>query len=115
MEVLRCHSVEGVIKELLMFALAYTLVRRVMLEAAGRQRAPVERNSFVDALRWLRTARPGTALPKLVVLPVHPHRHEPRCVKRRPEGSNRVTNCVSPYTRTDLWLKLSHSIQGAIL
>jgi hypothetical protein len=91
MEVLRCHTVEGVIKELLMFALAYNLVRQVMCEAAGRQRVAPDRISFVDALRWLRTARPGTALPKLVVLPVRPNRHEPRCVKRRPKEYSRMT------------------------
>ena len=91
MEVLRCRTVEGVIKELLMFALAYNLVRRVMLEAAERQRVTVERISFVDALRWLRTARPGTKLPKLIVLPNRPHRHEPRCIKRRPKGYSRMT------------------------
>jgi Transposase DDE domain len=90
MEVLRCHSVEGVLKELLMFALAYNLVRRVMLAAADRQKIAVERISFVDALRWLRTARPGAPLPKLMVLPVRPHRHEPRCVKRRPKGYSRM-------------------------
>lgn len=90
MEVLHCQSVEGVIKELLMFALAYNLVRRVMLAAADRQQVSVERISFVDALRWLRTARPGTAMPKLIVLPIRPHRHEPRCVKRRPKGYSRM-------------------------
>jgi hypothetical protein len=90
MEVLRCHTVEGVIKELLMFALAYNLVRRVMLEAADRQKIPVERISFIDALRWLRTAQPGTPLPKLIVLPIRPHRHEPRCLKRRPKGYSRM-------------------------
>lgn len=91
MEVLRCHSVEGVIKELLMFALAYNLVRGVMLAAADRQRVAVDRISFVDALRWLRTARPGTPLPKLVLLPHRPHRHEPRCIKRRPKNYSRMT------------------------
>jgi hypothetical protein len=91
MDVLRCHSVEGVIKELLMFALAYNLVRRVMLAAADRQRVAVERISFVDALRWLRTARPGTAIPRLIVLPHRPQRHEPRCVKRRPKEYSRLT------------------------
>jgi hypothetical protein len=90
MEVLRCQTVEGVLKELLMFALAYNLVRRVMLEAAERQQVEVERISFVDALRWLRTARPGTAMPKLIVLPVRPHRHEPRVVKRRPKEYSRM-------------------------
>ena len=33
MEVLHCKSVEGVLKELYIFALAYNLVRLVMLEA----------------------------------------------------------------------------------
>jgi hypothetical protein len=90
MEVLRCQTVEGVLKELLMFALAYNLVRRVMLEAARRQQVEVDRISFVDALRWLRTARPGTPMPKLIVLPHRPHRHEPRCVKRRPKQYARM-------------------------
>lgn len=91
MDVLRCQTVEGVIKELLMFALAYNLVRQVMLEAAERQRVAVDRISFVDALRWLRTARPGAALPNLIVLPVRPNRHEPRGVKRRPKAYSRMT------------------------
>ena len=91
MEVLRCHTVEGVIKELLMFALAYNLVRRVMLAAAERQHVEVERISFVDALRWLRTAQPGSPMPKLIVLPLRPDRHEPRCVKRRPKEYDRMT------------------------
>lgn len=90
MEVLRCHSVEGVLKELTVFTLVYNLVRLVMLQAAQQQKLPVERISFVDALRWLRTARPGLPLPKLVVLPRRPHRHEPRCVKRRPKGYSRL-------------------------
>lgn len=91
MEVLRCHTVEGVLKELAMFALVYNLVRLVMLEAARRQKVLVERISFVDALRWLRTAQPGTPLPKLVVLPHRPNRHEPRVVKRRPKPYPRMT------------------------
>lgn len=91
MDVLRCHSVEGVLKELMVFTLAYNLVRLVMLQAADRQRVPAERISFVDALRWLRTAGPGQALPKLVVRPHRPRRHEPRCVKRRPKEYPRLT------------------------
>jgi hypothetical protein len=86
MEVLHCHSVDGVLKELAMFALVYNLVRIVMLEAARRQKAPVQRISFVDALRWLRTAQPGTPLPKLVINPHRPNRLEPRVVKRRPKS-----------------------------
>jgi hypothetical protein len=85
MEVLRCETVAGVSKELLMFALVYNLVRLVMLEASRRQGAPVDRISFVDALRWLTEARPGAALPKLVVNPDRADRVEPRMRKRRPK------------------------------
>jgi len=91
MEVLHCRTVEGVLKELSMFALAYNLVRLVMLEAAQRQKTPIDRISFVDALRWLRTAKPGTPLPKLVVNPDRPGRAEPRVLKRRPKQYDLMT------------------------
>jgi Transposase DDE domain len=85
MEILRCETVAGVNKELLMFALVYNLVRLVMLEASRRQGVPVDRISFVDALRWLMEARPGAVLPKLVVNPDRANRVEPRVRKRRPK------------------------------
>ena len=85
MDILRCETVAGVSKELLMFALVYNLVRVVMLEASRRQGVPVERISFVDALRWLTEARAGVALPKLVVNPDRSDRAEPRVRKRRPK------------------------------
>ena len=83
MEVLHCQSVEGVLKEMYMFALAYNPVRLVMLEASRRQRVPLERISFIDALRWLRDAGPDTRLTPLVVNPERPDRLEPRVLKRR--------------------------------
>jgi Transposase DDE domain len=83
MEVLHCKTVEGVLKELYMFAVAYNLVRLVMLEAARRQKVPLERISFIDALRWLRDAGPDTRLTPLVVNPSRPDRLEPRVLKRR--------------------------------
>jgi hypothetical protein len=86
MDVLRCQSVEGVLKELTMFLLVYNLVRMTMLEAAKRQGVPPDRISFIDALRWLATARPGDDLPCLVINPDRPHRVEPRARKRRPKG-----------------------------
>jgi len=86
MEVLRCHTVEGVLKELAMFGLVYNLVRLVMLKASRRQKVAVERISFLDALRWLRTAKPGTPLRTLIVLPDRPNRVEPRVIKRRPKS-----------------------------
>lgn len=85
MDVLRCETVAGVSKELMMFALVYNLVRLVMVEAARRQGVAVDRISFVDTLRWLTTARPGEQLPQLVVNPDRPHRVEPRVRKRRPK------------------------------
>jgi len=72
MDVLRCQTVRGIEKELSMFLLVYNLVRMTMLEAARRQGVPPERISFVDALRWLATARPGEELPQFVVDPLRP-------------------------------------------
>lgn len=83
MEVLHCKRVDGVLKELYMFAVAYNLVRLVMLEAARRQGVPLDRISFADALRWLRDSAPGTPLSDLVVNPSRPNRIEPRVLKRR--------------------------------
>ena len=85
MDVLRCETVAGVSKELMMYALVYNLVRLVMVEAARRQGVAVDRISFVDALRWLTTARPGERWPQLVVNPDRPNRVEPRVRKRRPK------------------------------
>lgn len=85
MDVLRCQTVRGIEKELTMFLLVYNLVRMTILEAARRQGVPPERISFVDALRWLATAKPGDELPDLVVLPLRPGRVEPRVRKRRPK------------------------------
>lgn len=83
MNVLHCETVDGVLKELTMFALAYNLVRLVMGAAAERQCVDVRRISFVDALRWLATARLGDPLPVLLLVPHRPHRVEPRAIKRR--------------------------------
>lgn len=85
LEVLRTKTVRGIHKELAMFALVYNLVRLVMLSAAKRQQVPVERISFVDALRWLSHVRYGATLHDLEILPRRPGRHEPRVRKRRPK------------------------------
>jgi hypothetical protein len=85
MDVLKCKTVDGVLRELAMFALIYNMVRQVMLAAARRQGVDVRRISFVDALRWLQSASPGDALPNLVVNPLRTNRLEPRVRKRRPK------------------------------
>ena len=85
MDVLKCETVEGVLKELTMYAMAYNLVRVTMCRAAGRQGVLPDRVSFIDALRWLRGAEEGEEMPELVVNPLRPGRYEPRSKKRRPK------------------------------
>src|SRR4029453_14309254 len=84
MDVLKCQTVDGVLKELTMYAVAYNLVRVAMCEAAGRQDVVPDRVSFIDALRWLRGAEAGEEMPELVVDPLPLGRSGPRCKKRRP-------------------------------
>jgi hypothetical protein len=86
MDVLKCKTVDGVLKELAVFVLIYNLVRLVMCEASRRQQVDVDRISFIDALRWLTTACPGDELCQLVVNPHRPNRCEPRVKKRRPKS-----------------------------
>lgn len=90
MDVLRCETEQGVLKELAMFALVYNLVRMVMWTAAQRQGVAVDRISFVDALRWLTDGDPDSSLSELVVNPYRPDRVEPRAVKRRPKEYDRL-------------------------
>jgi IS4 transposase len=85
MDVLRCKTVEGVQKELTMYALVYNIVRLVMLEAAHRQKVPIERMSFVDAVRWLAETVSSNAPLELHVNLHRPGRAEPRVKKRGPK------------------------------
>jgi hypothetical protein len=85
MDVLKCTTVDGVHKELTMYAIAYNLVRLTMCEAGERQGVAADRVSFIDALRWLRGAEEGEEMPELVVNPERPGRYEPRVRKRRPK------------------------------
>jgi hypothetical protein len=79
---LKCRTVAGARKELAVYALVYNLVRAVMVRAAARQRAPVDRVSFTDALRWVLSASPAPCAPPLLLItPPRPHRLEPRVMK----------------------------------
>jgi len=104
MDVLRTKTVDGVQKELAMFAIAYNLVRLVMLEAGKRQGVPPTRISFIDALRWLLNAGPDTRLTPLIVLPERPGRCEPRVRKRRPKNYPLMTRPRDALTKA-LWSK----------
>jgi hypothetical protein len=85
LEVLKCQSVQGVLKELAIFCLVYNLVRAVMLKASAAQHVEVDRISFADALDWIRCTEPGASLWKLIVNPLRQDRVDPRAIKRRPK------------------------------
>ncbi len=95
MDVLHCQTVQGVLKEFIMFALVYNLARLVMLAAAREQHVPPGRLSFVDALRWLAAACEHQTELELLVNPHRPGRFEPRVKKRRPKqyGLMRQPRC----------------------
>jgi hypothetical protein len=85
MDVLRCKTVSGVLKEMTVYALVYNLVRLAMIKAAAKENTSVPSVSFVDALRWFeQTCRDSTPL-RLNINPRRPNRQEPRVVKRRPQ------------------------------
>jgi hypothetical protein len=87
MDHLKCKTSEGAMKELMVFALVYNLIRTAMVQAAKLQGiADANRISFIDALRWVCTAlaAPATGvMPRLIVNPVRPGRYHPRIRKRR--------------------------------
>jgi hypothetical protein len=83
MDQLRCQTVAGVYKELLMFCLVYNLVRLVMGVAAQAQHVPLAHVSFLDALRWLLYAPDLACQPHVLAHRPRPGRVEPRVLKRR--------------------------------
>jgi hypothetical protein len=104
MEHLKCRSVDGVRKELMIYVLVYNLVRAAMTAAAARQRvADANRISFSDALRWLcarlvtggsnRTAEP----PALIVNPPRTGRWCPRVKKKRMKEFDLMTKPRADY------------------
>ena len=107
-ETMRCLKPEMVRKEMLLHAIAYNLVRRLMLEAAECTGAPLDRMSFKGTLDTLRQwhqviagHRAGTrrnqALDEMLLLcgldevPERPGRMEPRCIKKRPKPYQLMT------------------------
>jgi hypothetical protein len=90
LQVLKCKSVDGVMKELAVFALLYNLVRLIMLEASARQKTTPDRISFKDVLGWVRVARINDPMPRFIVNSHRPGRLEPRAVKRRPKEYDRM-------------------------
>lgn len=84
MNVLRCKSLDGVLKELAMMLIAYNIIRLLMLQAAARQGVSSRRISFIDTMRHA-TVRlmglPGVAT--LIVNPDRTGRRQLRVIRRR--------------------------------
>jgi hypothetical protein len=85
LDVLKCKTVDGVLKEMIVFCLLYSLIGLVMVNADRIQNVDVHRISFIDALRWLASAEAGEQLAPLVVNRDRPGRCEPRVRKSPPK------------------------------
>ena len=115
MERLRCKTPEMVRKELLMFIIAYNLIRALLQQAAHLHGKDADRLSFkgaVDTLRQFRHAlcatrgrrklQQGVIDDMLEVIasetvPLRMHRSEPRAVKRRPKNFQFLTKHRSKF------------------
>lgn len=87
MNVLRCQSLEGVMKELAVYLVVYNLIRLVMLSAAVKQKVDVRRISFIDAMRQVAARMIGLkAVEKLIVNPDRAGRTQLRVIRRRPKA-----------------------------
>lgn len=90
MRKVKSKTEDGVLKELILYCLVYNLVRSIILKAARQQNVPPDRISFIDTIRWLLTAAPGEAIPRLVVNPKR-NRHEPRVIKDLQDTYRKMT------------------------
>jgi Transposase DDE domain len=90
MRKLKCKTEDGIRKEMAIYCLIYNLVRAVMVKAAAQQGVTPDRISFIDTIRWLTLAKPGEAIPKLVVNKRR-DRHEPRVIKDLQDTYRKMT------------------------
>ena len=98
LNVLKCQSVDGVMKELAAYLLVYNLVRLAMLHAAERQGQSVWRISFVDAVRWLCARMLGLAgVERRASNPLRPGRCQPRVIRRRMKEYDLMTKPREAY------------------
>jgi len=104
MNVVKCQSKEGVMKELAVYLLVYNLVRLAMLKAAQRQKTRVQRVSFVDALRYLCCRMLGlSGVEQLLINPYRPGRREPRVIRRRLKEYNLMKLPREELKRQGIW------------
>lgn len=107
MDVLRCHTVEGIHRELAVFGMVYNAVRLVMIHAAEVRGVPPDRISFIDVFRWLSLGCPGRKLPPFIVNPVRSRSPTPRMVRRRHKNYTYMTRPRKPQRKLPDNLELS--------
>jgi len=84
MNVLKCKSVDGVMKEMCVYLIVYNLVRLLMLRYAHEHGMDVRPVSFIDVLRLLAARGVGLAgVENLILNPPRPGRWQPCVVRRR--------------------------------
>jgi hypothetical protein len=87
MNVLRCKTLAGVMKELAVYLVVYNLIRLVMLSAGAAQQVDVRRVSFVDAMRLVAARMIGLArVERLIVNPDRTGRCQLRMIRSRPKA-----------------------------
>jgi hypothetical protein len=96
-DVLKSETVDGILKELSVYAMAYNLVRSAMLESARARRVAPDRISLIDGLGWLTGEEGEGDAPELLVNPSRRGRVEPRVKKRRPKQYLRMTKPRREY------------------
>lgn len=102
MSALKCKTVDGVLKELYVFALAYNQVCIVRAQIARLRNHEPDELSFVDTLRWLNKLRAGKLPPigiEIGRLRRRPGRREPRVIKRRPKQYSLMTSPRASYAK----------------
>lgn len=95
MDVLRCKTADGVLKELWVYMMVYNLVRLFILQAANQQGCDPTRISFIDALDTLRYRGRDAPVTELMVNPDRPGRNRPRRLKRRKDRYTYLTNPIT--------------------
>jgi hypothetical protein len=101
MDVLKCKTVDGVLKELAIYLIVYNLVRLVMLKAAQIQHVDAGRISFIDAARCLAAHLSGlTCVGPLLINPKRQDRHQPRVIRRRKKEYDRMTKPRAEYCQS---------------
>ncbi len=96
LDILKCKAVEGITKELTVFAMIYNMVMSIRYHCAAEIEIEASRISFIDILRHIRIN--GFILPVTVIAnPKRPGRWNPRVLKRRPKPFPLMTKCRNDY------------------